>query len=202
MNHMQDKQKFFIICGIAAPILFLILVIIGSLSRPDYSQFSNFISDLGVGPNAILQNVSFIVFGILIIMFTFGMRAGLPILQGRSSKTGVWLVLVSGLGIMGAGIFPEDVFFGIPHGLVSATAFVSIIAAQLLIWRGLKDTDPSVWANYRTYCLVSGLLSAVLVIVLNVAISDSSDYQGLAQRAFLAVPLIWVEATALKLYFM
>jgi hypothetical membrane protein len=201
MTHVQTRQRFFLICGIIAPVLFLILVIIGSVLRPGYSQVSNFISDLGVGPYAILQNVNFIIFGILIILFTFGIRAGLPISQGRSLKIGIWLVLVSGLGIMGAGIFPEDVFFGVPHGLVSATAFVSIIAAQLLIWRGLKDADNSAWANYRTYCLVSGLLSAVLVIVLKVAISDFSDYRGLAQRVFLAIPWIWIEVTALKLYF-
>ena len=101
---------------------------------------------------------------------------------------------------MGAGIFPENYLSQGPHNLVSAIAFLTIIAAQLLIWRGLKNADSAVWGRYRTYSLISGLLSIILLLVLRVAIGG--DYQGAAQRAFLAVPWIWIELTGLKLYFL
>lgn len=194
----QNKQRFFAICGIVAPILFTILVIAASLLRPGYSQIYNFISDLGVGPYAIIQNINFVIFGLLVICFAFGLRDGLPVPQEKVLKASVWFVIIFGLGVLFAGVFPENYFFQGPHNLASAIAFLSIIAAQLLIWRGLKNVDNSVWRGYRTYSLVSGLLSIILLLVLRVAIGG--DYQGAAQRAFLAVPWIWIEVTGLKLY--
>jgi hypothetical membrane protein len=201
-NDFIQRQRFFALCGIIAPILFTILVIMESLLRPDYSQIYNFVSDLGVGPNAVIQNVNFAIFGILSILFALGLRSGLPSPQKKALKAGVWLVAIFGLCILLAGVFPEDYLSQIPHNLVSATAFVTIIAAQLLIWKGLKNANDSVWGKYRTYSLISGLMSLILVLVLKVAMSDFTDYQGIVQRAFLAVPWIWVEVTALKLYFL
>lgn len=126
----------------------------------------------------------------------------MPSIPRKALKAGVWLVVIFGLCILLAGVFPEDYLSQVPHNLVSATAFVTIIAAQLLIWKGLKNADDSVWGKYRTYSLISGLLSLILVLILKVAMSDFMDYQGIVQRAFLAVPGIWVEITALKLYFL
>jgi len=194
----QNKQRFFALCGIAAPILFIILVIIASLLRSGYSQIYNFISDLGVGPYAIIQNANFVIFGLLIIGFALGLRGGLPSPKKRALKVGVWLVVISGLGVLFAGVFPENYLGGRPHNMVSATSFLTIIAAQLLIWRGLKSADNAFWGRYRTYSLVSGFLSIILLLVLRVTIGG--DYQGVAQRAFLAVPWIWIEVTGLKIY--
>ena len=197
-----QRQRFFALCGIIAPILFVILVIIESLLRPGYSQIYNFVSDLGVGPNAVIQNINFAIFGILSIFFALGLRSGLPYPSRKALKAGVWLVAIFGLCILLAGVFPEDYLSQVPHNLVSATAFVTIIAAQLLIWKGLKNADDSIWGKYRIYSMISGLLSLILVLVLKVVISDFTDYQGIVQRVFLAVPWIWVEITALKLYFL
>lgn len=197
---IQNKQKIFALCGIIAPILFTLLVIVASLIRQDYSQIYNFISDLGVGPYAMIQNVNFVIFGILSIGFALGLRGGLPSPQGKALKADVWLVIIFGFCIVGAGIFPENYLSQGPHNLVSAIAFLTIIATQLLIWRGLKNADSAVWGRYRTYSLISGLLSIILLLVLRVAIGG--DYQGAAQRAFLAVPWIWIELTGLKLYFL
>lgn len=194
----QNKQRFFALCGIIAPILFALLVIVASFLRQDYSQIHNFISDLGVGPNAIIQNVNFVIFGIMVIVFSFGLRNGLPATKGRSMEAGIWLVIIFGLGILGAGIFPEDYLSQVPHNIVSSIAFLTIIAAQLLVWKGLKNADNSIWGKYRTYSLISGLLSIILLLVLRVTIGG--DYQGIAQRIFLAVPWIWIFITGLKLY--
>ena len=200
MVSFLEKQRIFALCGIIAPILFTFLVIVASFLRTDYNQIYNFVSDLGVGPYAIIQNVNFVIFGFLVIVFSLGLRGGLPVSEGRALKAGIWLVTIFGLGVLFAGVFSEDYLSGVPHNLVSATAFLTIIAAQLLIWKGLKNADNYIWGKYRTYSLISGLLSIVLLLVLRVAIGG--DYQGLAQRLFLAVPWIWIEVTGIKLYLM
>jgi len=200
MVSFLEKKRIFALCGIIAPILFTFLVIVASFLRTDYNQIYNFVSDLGVGPYSIIQNVNFVIFGLLVIVFSLGLRSGLSVSQGRALKAGIWFVTIFGLGVLFAGVFPEDYLSGVPHNLVSATAFLTIIAAQLLIWKGLKNADNYIWGKYRTYSLISGLLSIVLLLVLRVAIGG--DYQGLVQRLFLAVPWIWIEVTGIKLYLM
>ncbi len=199
---MRNRQRFFAICGIIAPILFTLLVIVVSLLRPDYSQISNFVSDLGVGHYAIIQNINFIIFGFLSICLALGLRSGLPSPQGRALKAGVWFVILFSLGVLFAGVFPEDYLAQMPHNLVSATAFVAIIAAQLLIWQGLINEDSLVWGRYRNYSLISGLLSIIFIILLKVAMTYYVDYQGAVQRLFLAVSWIWIGVTGVKLYYL
>jgi hypothetical membrane protein len=195
----QPGLKFYAICGIIAPILFWLMVIIESILRPGYNQYYNYVSDLGVGPLAIIQNINFIIFGILTIGLAIGLRKGLPVQQSRSLKIGVWFVILFAIGVLLAGVFPESYLSAIPHNYISATAFVAIIAAQLLIWQGLKNKDHNIWGRYATYSLISGLLSLILVILLKVAILYGF-YPGLSQRAFLLVSWIWIGVTGLKLY--
>ena len=195
LTRTRNRQRLFAFCGILAPILFTLLVVVASLLRPGYSEFYNFISDLGVGPYAIIQNTNFVIFGLLSIGFALGLRGGLPAPQGRALKASVLLVVIFGIGILLAGVFPENYLSGGLHTLVSSAAFLSIIAAQLLVWQGLRRKDSAVWGRYRTYSLISGLLSLVLVWF-----SSGTDYPGAAQRIFLAVPWIWIEVTGLKLY--
>ncbi len=199
---VQRRQMIFALCGILAPIIFWLLVIVESLIRPGYSPLNNFVSDLGVGSLAILQNINFMIFGLLTIFLGLGLNGSLPTPRRRSLKTGIWLVIIFGILIILAGVFPENYGSGALHQSVSAFAFISIIVAQLLIWKGLKGDDFAIWGEYRTYSLVSGLLSIIFLILLQVAISDFPTYQGLAQRLFLAVPWIWVGVTGLVLYSM
>ena len=198
-NSNIKKQRFYAICGILAPIIFWVLVIVESLLRPSYSQYYNFVSDLGVGHLAILQNINFIVFGILTIIFALGLKNALPTPMGRSLKAGVWMVILFAIGVGLAGIFPESYLSANPHNIVSATAFVAIIAAQLLMWQGLKNGDSTGWGRYATYSLISGLISIILVIILKIAILYGF-YPGLSQRAFLIVSWVWVGITGIKLY--
>lgn len=195
------KQQFFALCGIIAPVLFWSMVLIESSLRPGYSQLYNFVSDLGIGPLAILQNINFIVFGILSLFLSFGIRNCLKTIPGKSLKAVFWFMILFSLGIIFAGIFPEDFLSQNPHNLVSATAFVSIIAAQLLMWNGLKKHDDRKWSRYCKYSLISGTLTFILVIVLKIAITYNI-YPGLFQRLFLVASWIWIGVTGLKLFFM
>jgi hypothetical membrane protein len=195
---MGTRQRIFAICGIVAPVLFTMMVAVESLLRPGYSQVSNYVSDLGTGPHAIVQNANFIVFGLLTLGFAMGLHGALPAARGRASKAGVALVVVFGMGVLLAGVFPEDYLSGAEHQSVSSVAFIASVAAQLLIWRGLRGGERTVWGGYRAYSLVSGLLT--LVLLLGFGYYAGGPDQGAAQRVFLAVPWVWVTVTGLKLY--
>ncbi len=198
----NSRQRIFALCGIVAPILFTLMVIIVSLLRPGYSQIFNDVSDLGLGPYSIIQNINFIIFGLLSIGFAIGLGANLPHRAGKAVK---WLVIVFGLCIILAGVTlisaPADMVYAkdvISHGLVSAIAFLVIIIAQFLAWLALRGSNSAVWGHYRIYSLISGLLSILTLIFLSY--TQFSSFHGASERLFIAVWLIWIEVTGLKLY--
>lgn len=189
--------------GIAAPIIFTALVIIESLLRPGYSQIYNNVSDLGAGSYAIIQNVNFIVFGILSIVFALGLGVNLPATREKAAKCVVWLVAIFGLGVMLAGVtllfigvFPEDYVWA-AHGLASVVAFFTIVAAQLLTWQARRYNEGVTWGRYPAYSLISGLLSLILLFVFSY--TSSTVYHGATERMFIAVPWIWIAVTGIKL---
>jgi len=100
----SNRQRLFALCGIVAPILFTLVVAVASLLRPGYSQTHNFISDLGLGSYAFIQNANFVIFGLLSIGFALGLRAGLPAPQGWALKAGVGFVTIFGISIIFAGV--------------------------------------------------------------------------------------------------
>ncbi len=183
--------------GIVAPILFTLVVGVLSLLRPGYSQVSDFVSDLGVGPNAAVQNASFVVFGLLVIGLAFALVQSLPTPRRKTFDAGAVLMMVFGLGVLLAGVFPEDFAGGGLHTGVSSTAFLASILAAVLVGRGLRKADAA-WSRYATYSLISGVVSFLVLIVFKIAIGGA--YQGAAQRGFLAVPWIWVGVTGLQVY--
>jgi hypothetical membrane protein len=198
----RTKENLWALCGVIAPVFWTFMVIVESLLRPGYSQLSNYISDLGVGPNAILQNINFWVFGVLVFIFALGLGKSLP----RSRGLVIALCLFA-VGMFLAGVFPET---SIPlgqhtnaHDLAGDLAFPSSIISQFLFWRRLGRTNEverkMCGRSYKHYVLASTLTSAAFLIVLFVA-ESGSPYAGLAQRAFLAVPLLWLEVTAFKCF--
>lgn len=202
VNQTQKRQRIFALCGIIAPILFTLLVIMESLLRPGYSQIFNDVSDLGVGPYGIIQNLNFMVFGLLSIGFAIGLGVNLPYRAGKATK---WLVMVFGLMIILAGvtllfsgpnlIYAKD---DVPHGLVSAIAFLTIIAAQFLTWQALRGSNDAIWGHYRLYSFISGVLSILTLLFLSY--TQFAPYHGASERLFIAVWMIWIELTGLKLY--
>ena len=88
MNFFEKHQKILAICGIIAPIIFAIIVIIAGFLRPDYSHLTDFVSELGAvgAPNAIIQRINFVLLGILIVAFTFGLHRGIG--EGKGSIIG------------------------------------------------------------------------------------------------------------------
>ena len=197
-----QKQRFFALCGIVAPILFTLIVIVESLLRPGYSQIFNDVSDLGIGPYSIIQNINFIIFGLLSIGFAMGLGANLSHRAGKATK---WLVAVFGVCIILAGVtlfsvgadvtYAKDV---VAHGLVSAIAFLVIIVAQFTAWHALRNSENSIWGSYRIFSLIMGLMSIFTLLLLSY--TQFSPYHGATERLFIAMWMIWIEVTGIKLY--
>jgi len=207
-TQIQTKQRILIICGIIMPIFFTLLVIIASLLRPGYSQIHTEISYLGIGPYSIIQNMNFIIFGLLSIGFAIGLESSLPTdVRQLAKKIIALLLFIFGIGVTFAGIslisisiFTTDYFFYLIHFLSTFIAFFTIIIAQILIWWALRRSNRAKWGYYSKFSLLSGLLSIIMLLIF--LFTFSSSYQGLTERLFIAVPFVWIEVTGLKLYSM
>jgi hypothetical protein len=89
-------------CGVAGPILFVAALLVEGAIRPNYDSARMFGSLLSIGDQGWQQIANFLVSGLLIVLFAFGLR---PLIRnGPASRWGPIIVGVVGLGLVGAGV--------------------------------------------------------------------------------------------------
>jgi hypothetical membrane protein len=131
---------------------------------------------------------------------------------GRVARVGALLVLLAGLGILVAGIARNDCSSELAacraridagdvswhhgvHDAVSGLVFLALGVAQLVLARAFRR-DPS-WRDLRAYSIVSGILTLALLALFGTGAIDG--WNGLVQRIFLAVPLVWIMVLGIRL---
>jgi len=95
---------------------FLLCTLIAEVLYPNYNVSANAISDLGVGITAALFNLSIILLGLAITANAYILHK-----QFRN-KIFTASLLLSGIGAVGVGIFPETI--AIPHAISSMAVFL------------------------------------------------------------------------------
>lgn len=178
--------------GIAGPVLFVVVVIVQSLLHPDYSQVALPISALAAWPGGWVQNVNFVVFGLLMIAYATGLHLGVR--PSRAGVIGPALLGLSGVGLMIAGVVPwreagGDFIVPVGHLLGAFLAFLGAGTAFIVISRRMAG-DPR-WRSLATYALASGI-AIVMLFVATFALVIPPDaplhgWGGLLQRVTLAV---------------
>ena len=131
---------------------------------------------------------------------------------GLAARVGALLVLLAGLGMLVAGfarngcsselaackarIDAGDVsWHHAVHDAVSGLVFLALVVAQLVLARAFRR-DPS-WRDLRPYSIVSGALTLALLVLFGTGAID--DWNGLVQRVFLTVPLVWMMVLGIRL---
>ncbi|MDI6805936.1 MAG: DUF998 domain-containing protein [Candidatus Bathyarchaeia archaeon] len=95
---------------------FVLGMIISEALYPDYSTANNYISDLGVGPSALIFNSSICLLGVFIVAGAYFIQ------KAFKSKIFSILLALTGIGAMGVGIFTED--YPPLHGIFSLITFL------------------------------------------------------------------------------
>jgi hypothetical membrane protein len=173
-----------------------VLVFIGGLLTPGYSQLSQTISKLGeVGaPYAILTDANLVLTGVLITVFIVGIHRS--ILQGRGSKLGPAMLLALPVTLILQGtIFPLPNPAHAPLGYVS---FVLTVIGLFVISRELKRDNR--WKGYGSYTILTGILSAALFLMFFVVPDSFAPWFGLLQKIALTPIFLWIEVMAMKLF--
>lgn len=189
-------QRMLATSGVIGPILFTAVVVILALLRPEYSHISQPISDLGAvgAPNATIQDANFIVFGLLVLAFAYGLHKGIG--DGKGSKIGpIAVAFFGGFSAIGDGIFPlpMEPF----HTLLFLVGIIPFMVGTFVISRRLKQDTR--WQGYRLYSLATGVIAVILFLVLLYGATTSLQIFGALQRLFLAPLFIWIEVMAIHL---
>src|SRR5205807_2589490 len=109
-----SSTEFLLLCGVIGPLLFIVVLLIEGATRPGYSAWRNYGSDLELSDQGWEQIANFIVCGSLCIAFAVGLRRIWR--TGRASVWGPLLVGLFGLGLLIAGVFVTDPGGGYPPG--------------------------------------------------------------------------------------
>jgi hypothetical membrane protein len=114
MGYENKKVAGFLL--LVGALQFVLGMIISEALYPGYSTSNNYISDLGVGPSALIFNSSIILLGLLIAAGAYFVQ------RAFNSKVFSILLAITGIGAIGVGIFTEH--FGIAHTVFSLITFL------------------------------------------------------------------------------
>lgn len=195
-------------CGVAAPLLWLAVIVIAGELYPGFGHVRQYISELGGrGSNTelFMRYGGFVATGLLHVVYAAAFYVMLTKVsaQPRMTRLVAWLIALNGIGRIGAGFFACEPGCAAPeilaqrlHNLSATIAFLSIIAAACLgtvVFRADKRLRP-----LAAYSLASG--SAGLIFLWLMSSSEAAHaFHGLHERMASGVLTLWVFVTALRL---
>jgi hypothetical membrane protein len=194
-------KKIFMLCGIAAAVLYVGTVILGGLLRPGYSHVSMAISELVAegAPNRTLLSASFLVYNILVSLFGMGLVLKVNrYAHGRVTGTigSLTLVAVGVAGILMELAFPQEpggtatTFTGIMHFVMAGVASLGTMVAILILafwFRSVPELK-----SYFAYSIISVAVVFASGGMSAAAIAYHSPFFGLVERITILTFIAWM----------
>jgi hypothetical membrane protein len=153
--------------GIAGPVMFAMVALVHSLLRQDHNLVAHPISALAAGTSGWIQNVNFLLFGLLMVAYAVGLHLGVR--PSRWGVVGFAFLVLSGVGLMWGSVFPatdatgafdEDRLLHIPGFIMT---FLGAGVGLMVMSRRMAG-DPR-WQSVATYALATGIAMLVLILV-------------------------------------
>ncbi|MGO8948731.1 MAG: DUF998 domain-containing protein [Ktedonobacterales bacterium] len=183
--------------------------LIEGFTRPGYDAWLQPISSLSLGPGGWVQQVNFIVYGVLLLLSSVGWYRFLP--PGRGAIWFPLLQAISGLCLIGAGLFSTDPFPGYPpgttpgpstmhgtlHGIFAWVLIVSLAAGCFAFAQYALNAH---WRGWFVYTLITGLL---ILIFWGSFVSGAGlvSLAGLAERLSAGSHDLWICVLVATLWF-
>lgn len=206
------RRHVLLAAGAAAPLLFVIIVLIEGFSRPGYSSWRDMASALSTGSGGWVQIVNFVGCGLLIMVSAAGLAGGHP-----PTIWGPRLIAVFGLSLVVAGVFTTDPANGYPpgtsaaggpqtwhgtiHGVNAPLAFGSVAFAAFVFGRAFACNQETAWAWYSR---ITGAVTLLLLVAsLTAAVLDQKNLWhnapgGLLERLSIVVAWGWLSLLFLR----
>jgi len=207
---LQSPLTFWLmLCGGVGAVLFTATYLLEGATRPGYDAWQQPISALSLGTGGWVQQVNFVVFGVLLLLSVAGWYRFLA-----PEKAAPWFSLlqgISGLGLMGAGVFSMDPFPGYPPGTTPSTstvqgtlhticAFTVILALAL----GCFALAAHFWriAHWRGWAVYSWITGILMLVLWGAFVHyPTSPVAGLVERLSAGSHDLWMCALLVMLFF-
>jgi len=193
--------------GIVGPLLFTLGFLTQEFfRRSEYNPVSEPVSALEAGPYGWIQQVNFVIFGVLTVIFALGLHRGVR--PTRAGVAGPAILTWSGVGLILSAAFPlrDDPAGNIydPTGLhtVNGTIFFFSLGIGLIVISRRLARDLR-WSGLSGYALGSGIVLTLMFGVFGALVRPEDaplhDLAGLIQRLTIAVWFACIISLALRL---
>ena len=200
MKSSEDsKYRLLLFCGMLAPIIMGVVIIVVGQLTPDYNQISDSISRMGTPdrPYAWLLHDGYYIYGILMAIAAYGLSRTIGSAPGANRLA--MLLGIHAFGMMLLAIFPDSVnstFKHIVHDIMSTTAYLPLIIG-IFISRRI--------ARYEVTLKVAGIIG-IFIIIINLPmpiinmVGPLASIGGLLQRILSGFSFFWLTLTFFLLY--
>jgi hypothetical protein len=209
-NIMMRRRQIAGWAGMIGPAFFVAVFTIEGLFRSGYNALEMYVSALSLGPRGWIQMVNFVLFGILLLVFTWGVAAEFP--NGKASRGGPILLTVIAICYLLSGPFVMDPT-GIPleqatvhgtlHGIFGAIVFLLMPISFFMFLRRFR-VDAN-WRSFQGWTLLLGVIDALAFLFftfsskLPAGQNAFSAWFGLIQRSVILPFMLWIFVFALNL---
>lgn len=172
LTPLSKVYRCLLIGGAIGSLLFTATYTIEGATRPGYNAMQQAISALSLGPGGWVQQVNFILFGLLTCCTAIVWRAVL--MHGVGEKLVPFFHAFSGLTMIICGIFSQDAAPGYPVGAVSTVtahgmihsissvfSIVSLLAICILLT--IRFAREPQWRIWAVYTVITALLIGIFM---------------------------------------
>lgn len=193
---MSTRARAAAACGLASALLTALVTAAGGCSEPDYSHFSQYISELGAegaAHGALVSRAGFAPIGALFLAFLALASGALP--RGATTVAGVLALALFGVSYFVAAFFPCDA--GCPatgslsqsvHNSVGGLGYAGATLGLALLAAALRAS-----ARWREFFAFTVACAAVVGAAFAAMLTpELSELRGLSQRTAEAAVFLWV----------
>jgi hypothetical protein len=184
-------HTFLLCCGITGSALFSIVNFTFAAVSPNYDIARQSVGDLELVSYGWVQSTNFVVVGLFMSAFAWGLRKEL--VNGPGATLIPLLQSILGLIFILLGIFTHDPV----HTFLSFVLFVAIMASFFIFTRRFSvEAD---WKSWPLYTIISSILMTVLLMFYAFSRVHHGAYTGLFERGVLMTRVIWTLFFTVKL---
>ena len=195
----QQRIRLASLAGIVGPLLLGSVITLLTVLQRDFmlsigwrlNAPLDWPSGLALGPLGWIMTWTFLICGILILIFSSGLRLSLP--RVRPAVIATWLLFIAGIGMIGL-ISPTDKTLRTTpktwHGILHDGSFtvIGLTLFPAMIFLGFAFLKDPRWKNLAIYTWITVALAI-----------PTFWMKGFAFYVFLAAILLWCEVVAFRL---
>lgn len=199
-------------CALSGPILFTAAWLVAGSVQDIYSPRREDISALAAldAQHAWIMIAGIVALGLSLVALGLGLVGAID--GGRSATVGAILLVVAGLAFVVAGVARDDCSSELQackkrvsagdvswhhqmHDNVGIAVLLLLALVPLVLARAFRRD--SRWRDLRRYSLATGVVTLVLAVVFGG--EPFSGWNGLAERALVTIPLVWIAVLGIRL---